>query len=277
MWNLRKMWRAKQKIRFNVSAGVILILASCQAQAAPISTPAASLADTPVAAESTSNLPTATAGMDLTALLQTFPLYQGTSWTYTKASYSQASGDPNSILRATTRIHEQVVEVENHPPYYLAHVQGKQSLEQADPGWEQEGPGDYEYWYIVLNGSVYRSEGPPDLSSLDTGLLQEVYRFPMAQGDSWCPKGQQKDDINSPAATPYPCEYAGMRMVEAAQSYVSPAGKFDTCWQLWDRYTSGSPIQIFCAGVGVVETKYDHGGTHFGWQQVLDSYTLGSH
>ena len=49
--------------------------------------------------------------------------------------------------------------------------------------------------------------------------------------------------------------------------YQVPAGKFKNCYQIDQCYNDGCELQWFCTGIGVVEAKYDHGGTLFGFKQ----------
>jgi len=123
---------------------------------------------------------------------------------------------------------------------------------------------------------VYLSYARPDPSQIYSDQLLEEYRFPMAKGASWCPGKQEIAYLTPPAETPVPCAYAGMRMIENEEVHTTPAGTFDRCYRMEDAVNSGGVIQWFCDGVGVAGIKYDHGGTRFGFEQELVSYTIGS-
>ncbi len=98
--------------------------------------------------------------------------------------------------------------------------------------------------------------------------------FPLAKGVEWCP-GLLKKQEAGPNGTLTPCQFEGKRVVQAELSYQSPVGNYDRCYQTADIYNSGGAIQTFCEGVGMVEIRYDHPGTRYGWSYVLQSMTRG--
>ena len=218
-------------------------------------------------------------GLGLSALLKIFPLATGTRWVYTETTYTQA-GDPNQIIRAVTSIADQVADVQNLPPYYIAHIQRETSLVSADPGFlEYNGTktslGSSEFWYILHAGRVYLSHERPDPTNLALDQLSEELDFPLTVGSSWCPNKIQKGSLTPEAETPVPCaSSAGVRKVLAEESYTTQAGKFEPCYQMSDFYNSGSPIRVFCEGVGFVAEKYDHAGSRFGYSQELVQFLV---
>ena len=72
-----------------------------------------------------------------------------------------------------------------------------------------------------------------------------------------------------------PCaSSAGVRKVLAEESYSTQAGKYEPCYQMSDFYNSGSPIQVFCDGVGIVAEKFDHAGSRFGYSKELIQFSV---
>ncbi len=208
-----------------------------------------------------------------------FPVFPGTSWTYTFRGYTQSPSGPNLILRATLEIRETVSDVESYPPFVIVHILGNRSRVMADLGWQDFDSftlGDYEYFYILQDGNVYRSPVYPDPDNIQTtGMIQE-FQFPMAVGAEWCPSKLDKGYLTPPAETPVPCAFTGNRIVEQEGTYQASAGRFEHCYQMRDLVNSGGLIQWFCDGVGVVAEKYDHIGSRFGFTQDLIAFTLGS-
>jgi len=216
-----------------------------------------------------------TAPLDLSALLEIFPLSPGTSWSYTHSAYSQSISDPDQIVSGVSQIVETVAGMDSYPLFTLVHIRGSKTLLRSDPGWEESGTaglGDYEYWLILQSDSVYRSDTRPDPANLQTGQLLEEYRFPLFQGSNWCPNKLEKGVLTPPPETPVPCAYAGLRTVENEETHQTPAGSFEHCFRMTDQFNSGSFIQWFCEGVGVVARKYDHLGTRFGFTQELTGF-----
>ena len=71
------------------------------------------------------------------------------------------------------------------------------------------------------------------------------------------------------------CTSAGQRNVVSQESFETPAGRFDDCYQITENFNSGGVVRWLCSGVGLVAQKYDHAGTRFGFQQTLVSYSQG--
>jgi hypothetical protein len=191
---------------------------------------------------------------DLVAVLKIFPLYPGTRWVYTEVNYTQ-TGDPNQIISAVTSIEDQVADVQNVPPYYIAHIQRKASLIRADPDWGDNGTkpslGSSEFWHIIHAGRVYRSSERPNLASINLDQLLEELDIPLANNLSWCPQKMGGITPNL-QETPVTCQHIGSRVVLAEQSFQTQAGSFDTCFQLEDVYNTRPIFYRFCNGVGFV-------------------------
>lgn len=233
-------------------------------------------------ASRTANTSTPTQALEISKLLEKFPLYPGSSWSFTKTNYTQAGSDPDTILNAVMRVDERVLDTHPESPYFFVHLQRITTLVRVDPGYENYdslanlGLGDFEFWYIVLNGRVYFSSDQPDPAVMRLDQLDEEYDFPMTVGSSWCPNKRQKGSLTPVAETPVPCASAGSRKVMSEQTYQTQAGNYDRCHQLADFYNSGGVNQWFCDGVGIVAQKYGHSGTRFGFSQELVKFTRGS-
>ena len=208
------------------------------------------------------------ASSDSSEALAEFPLAKGTTWAYAYVSYEPTTADPTQVMTATYLFTETVVDTQVTPPYFVAQVQREERLIQAPPDWPQtESSRPHEYWYIVKDRQVYESFQKP-ASIIPTDTLTLAYDFPLALGRSWCPlkymEGEKVQDCTA------------KRTVVSQESYETPAGKFDNCYEITEDVNSGGVTQWFCKSIGVVAQKYDHGGTRFGFQQTLVSYSKGS-
>lgn len=208
----------------------------------------------------------------LALVFKEFPLLPGASWTFVRESYQQSPSDPNQLLHEKEQTIETVVEVKDLSTFSLVHVKGRRSVLLADPGWVESQPPQpevYEFWYVLQDGRVYRSETQPDPTALQVSNMTEEYEFPLTIGTSWCPSKAEAGSATN-------CEFIGKRQVEREAGYQTQAGKFDQCYQLVDYFNGGNVIRWFCTGVGPVATNYDHAGTRFGYADELVSFSSGS-
>lgn len=209
---------------------------------------------------------------EFSAVLKIFPLITGTSWSYTGENYAQAAGDPNTLIKASTYIADRVIDTQSQPPYHIAHIQRNTTLVSSDPAWQDFGSlrlGEYDFWYVILDERVYLSTEIPDPANLQVDQLILELEFPLSVGMSWCPSTTQNGSPTPVAETPVPCAFAGARNVLAEKPYTTQAGNYASCYELSDFYNSGSPIKVFCEGVGIVAEKYDHFGARFGYSKEL--------
>lgn len=269
----------------------VMILTACQPIIKAASTPLVSKAEkgmpeTPVPSIVTVTQTDVLTGLaptpaiGITGLLKIFPLHTGAYWSYIETNYTQAGSDPNTILKAVVQIDERIIDIQKAPPYYFVHVRRSTTLIKVDSGYpnndlENFGLGDFDYWYIVLNGRVYRSTDQPDLSKIQLDQLDEEFIFPMTVGLSWCPNKRQRGNLTPVVETPVPCASAGSRTVLEERSYQTKVGSYDHCYRLGDAYNDGSLIQWLCEGVGVVAQEYHHVGTQFGFTYELVKFTPG--
>ncbi len=203
--------------------------------------------------------------------LASLPLARGVTWVYAYVPYEPTAADPTRIVTATFRLTETVMETETASPYFVVHVQRFQSLVEAQPGWPAGTSSQpNEYWYLVRERQVYQSFQKRNWTNLPTAMLTLAYHLPLTMGESWCPDSMVK---GKPVRD---CTAAGQRTVVSHGSYVTPAGSFDDCYQITEAFNSGGVTRWFCTGIGVVAEAYDHGGTRFGFTQVLLDYARGA-
>jgi hypothetical protein len=210
------------------------------------------------------------------SFLSIFPLRSGATWTYSDTEYDTLPGQPDQVIQAVFEITDQVMDVKTSGSDYIAHVQQKVKKVKSDEGWSDlnhSSPAEYDFWYIYHDQQIYTTRQLPAeglQSTLD--MLTLEYQFPMAQNAQWCP-----DPLTEPAQgmdpTPFPCQYAGMRIIQGEGPQQTLAGTFQKCYQMADIYNGGGMMQTFCDGIGVVERRYDHAGTHFGFLQILTGFT----
>jgi hypothetical protein len=212
-------------------------------------------------------------GTPVNPLQADFNLSLGTSWVYLDTEYQSATSDPNLIITAQYQLTETVTEINTLKGLFVAHVHSEQKSIQVPVGWEPfSPPGDF--WYIVKSRQVFGTSDPGDLTKLDFDTLLLDFDFPLAVDHSWCPV---RIDLKDPNRTPITnCDYAGKQTVLQESTYQVPAGKFEDCYQIDQASNGGDVFQWFCRGIGVVEVKFDHGGSRFGFEQKLTDYIKGS-
>jgi hypothetical protein len=207
------------------------------------------------------------------ALLPKFPMAPGTTWVYAYTPYQPRPSDPTQIVTATYRMTETVVVTETNPPYLFVKIQRETSLASAIPLTSTTLPGD-AFGYVISGTKVYQENRAVDPLTFDPDHAHLAYIFPLEDGKQWCPI---RFDLKNPAdPTDVHCEANGLKTVTALDAYQTPAGRFTDCYEITEAYLSGGVTRWFCNGVGVVATKYDHGGTRFGFEKTLIDYSLSS-
>ena len=206
--------------------------------------------------------------------LPDFPLSKGTTWVYSYEAYEPALSDPTQIVKATYQLTETVIETETISSYFVAHVERKYQLVDAEADWMGDlfSNGPSEFWYIVQGNQIFQSNLPIDTNAIKTDELILDYEFPLSVSKAWC---LQSPNFQGPKKMTS-CETVGKRMVTNQSAYETPADKFDDCYELTDYFNTGNIFQKFCAGVGIVSMKFDHAGTKFGFGQSLIQYSLGT-
>ena len=211
------------------------------------------------------------------SILKAFPLVTGATWTYSYSLYDPAPNDPTQTIQGVFELTQAVVETKSVGQDFFARISQKYKLVREDPGWsDQSGPPvDGDFWYILHGNIVYSSQTlPADPQTIDYSQLNLEYVFPLVKGAEWCPSSIGKPRVGETATVP-PCNPVGKRIVVGQGSYQSSAGSFNSCYQIVDTWNTGYFRQTFCEGVGLVEKKFDHGGTLFGFSQVLTGFTAG--
>ena len=210
---------------------------------------------------------------ELASYLKVFPLVTGAQWTYIDTEYDPAPNDPTQIIQAVFEITDTVVDMKATGPSYVAHVQRKVVKMTADPDWSDQNhnpPAAGDLWYTVQAGQVFSK-------NLNYAGLTLEFQLPLAVGAQWCPNSLTKGYLDPATPTEAPCASGiGLRIVRSEGPFQSPAGSFANCFLLDDVYNTGDTLQTFCEGVGVVEIKFDHPGTRFGFSWVLQSFKAAS-
>lgn len=198
--------------------------------------------------------------------LDIFPVYPGTSWTFERVDYESYL---NQTVTATYQIIETVVDERVDLPYYIAHAKGEKTLLAKDAGWSQ--PDDsksYEFWYVLRDGAVYKTQAAPDLVNLQNSSPEMVYQLPLMVGATWCPTSTGAQQGAS-------CQNSGEFSVLGMQPIQTKSGILDGCYQIRQFFNDGSFFSLFCMMVGPAGVKFDHAGTPFGFNQTLTSFTRG--
>jgi hypothetical protein len=151
-------------------------------------------------------------------------------------------------------------------------VKRERKLVNADVGWTGDFAGEpVEYWYVVNDHQVFRSNQPLDDGDLRLDKLILEYEFPLSVKKSWCGLPNDLKDPKGVAG----CDLIGRREVTDQGPYETPAGSFDDCYDMVDYYNGGNIFLKFCTGIGIVHMKFDHAGTRFGFAQTLIQYSAG--
>lgn len=204
-------------------------------------------------------------------MLPEFPMATGTTWVYTYIPYEPLESNPRQIVTATYVLTETVVETVAAAPYLFVRVRQDATLVSATPLKDRTAPtGDF--WYVISGTLVFEEFRAPDVTAFDPVASRLDYDFPLTDGKQWCP--WQIDPKNPDKPEVLYCEANGLRTAVAIGAYETPAGSFTDCYQISEAFLSGGVIRQFCNGIGVVAARYDHGGTRFGFEQTLVSYTV---
>lgn len=241
-----------------------LILSALVSAGSVASTKGTTSTSTPVAARLVTPTaePIAVASPITSSLLDPetdFPLALSNTWVFQVTRYEGFG--PSEIVTTTLVITETVVEVKRAFTYFVARIrrdEGDEKLVAVSPSMPGISPRpstSSEYWLIVSGNRVYRQENNLDLSNLDKALLK--FAFPLRIGATW-----------------YQVDNALPRQVRKADKVIVPAGHFDNCFLLQEKWVDATLEEWFCPKVGIVDQKSDHNGRPEGFHQVLLRYQL---
>ncbi len=248
-----------------ISTGFALWLAAC-AHSIPASPPAVTSAMTTSIPPAATPTP-ATPVLDLNA---GYPLALNNTWVYRSTRYE---GFNSAIMTTTSTITETVVDVKTDPAYVAAKIRQDTSAEIPIAG-----PSDLQnlrpastsqYWLVRADRRLYRQDANLDLSNPDSRDSLEL-TFPLQAMAQW---------VWLPAKLPTDPDTSGvLRQVLTVGKVQVPAGRFDSCFLIKDRWVTDTVESWFCPGVGWVDRKGDrkgdHNGTPYGSRRVLLRYEL---
>ncbi len=196
-----------------------------------------------------------------------YPLALNNTWVYKSNRYE--GFDPSEIMTATSTITETVVDVKTDPAYVAAKIRQDTSAEIpiAGPSNLQNlrPASTTEYWLVHADHRLYRQDADLDLSNLDNRDSLEL-TFPLQAMAQW---------VWLPARLPTDPDTSGvLRQVLTVGKVQVPAGRFDSCFLIKDRWVTDTVESWFCPGVGWVDRKGDHNGTPYGSRRVLLGHEL---
>jgi len=203
-------------------------------------------------------------------MLPEFRMTPGTTWVYTYIPYEPLESNPRQIVTATYVLTETVVETTVAAPYLFVRMRRDATLVSAMPLKDRTAPTG-EFWYVISGTLVFKEFRAPDLTTFDPIASRLDYDFPLVDGKQWCPFLDDPENLDKPEVL-Y-CEANGLRIAVATGAFETPAGAFTDCYQISEAFLSGGVIRQFCNGIGVVSARYDHGGTRFGFEQMLVGFT----
>ncbi|MBI4674067.1 MAG: hypothetical protein HY741_20680 [Chloroflexi bacterium] len=203
---------------------------------------------------STVALPT----LSLANLKTEFPLTLNNIWLYQATRYEGFNS--RDIMTTTQLITETVIDVKTTSSYVAAkiHQETSADLPMFVPKELEKmlrAATSSDYWLVLSGNRLYYQEDKLDLSTLDEALLKFV--FPLEVGATW-----------------YQVDTGLSRQVTKVGSVSVPAGQFENCFLLQEKWPGVSYQEWFCPKVGIVEQKGDHLGTPGGLHKVLIRYQL---
>jgi hypothetical protein len=204
--------------------------------------------------------------------LQDYPLTPGTTWVYRYDEYQSAPQDATHIISATSLLTETVINNRYLGDYYLAQVGTSRKFVSMDEEWVENGDVASTSWYAIDGGRIYESSLPLDIHAVDMANLKLLYDLPLFDGQSWCPYDVERSSSNPEVMQ----NCSGRSTVQAIGRLDTPAGAFEDCYEIIERYNNGSVIKRFCNGVGLVSTHFDHVGSRFGFHEELQDFTRDS-
>jgi hypothetical protein len=194
------------------------------------------------------------------------PVDISNTWIYSYTAYINSD-------HATWRVSDTVIDVQERSGYTIARIQREVTLisDQTSVNFPDE-PVSGEYWYLTNGSYLYKQTGSLDPDAITDSWLELVY--PISPGVCWYPDPAQRSDMAvvtpSPGVTIPGCRYVAGEPI----NIETLSGLFETCYSIITTYNSGSTIITFCPGIGIVGWKYDHLGTHFGYEAVIIGYSM---
>lgn len=215
-------------------------------------------------------------------VLQYFPLYVGTSWTYSYAEEAEGHGDDGrSITAETTAITETVAMVTTtiSDKVYVAKivVSGRPIL--VDCHETLTLASDAEYWMVADESRVFIACSKRQATALSADLVTDAgadyatstppklpaFILPLEEGSVW----QAFPDIPANEHDP-----AYQWHVQSKLDVRVPAGVFTDCYRIQLFTHPDTTKRWVCPGIGIVAAEYNHHGTTHNYRAELLSYEI---
>ena len=214
----------------------------------------------PTSAKTPTDSVTPTPGLDSNTqkALQTFPLWVGSSWVYEYLGFDQDQ-------EIGWRVVETIVDTQLVDGYFAAQVERTVELMEGSPDANfPAAPEEGEFWLVLVEGYLYRSDSPENLSP-DSSWLELILPLP-EDNPGWYPDPGMRVLDESP-------EY-GLRTASKPFQQTLPMGGTYACYNIFTQYEDGTSKGIFCDGVGFVYLEYFHIGQDFGYRADLTGFSL---
>lgn len=194
-----------------------------------------------------------------------FPLATGNSWVYQADLYAEDQ-------KASYFVTDTVVEMQMQGGRVAARmdrtVQALLNDKTSTPTNLIDPPVAESFWLVLDGSKMYRVNGSSVNWDNVSGAALE-YVFPFPENSCWVVDGAQRPMFPNPDLS-----VSGCRRAEGSHAMSVRAGKFTGCTTITTPYNSGSTLDEFCPGVGIVSRKYDHTGSRFGYQWELVGYLI---
>jgi hypothetical protein len=233
----------------------------------PIAIPTANPTTTPITTHTplpigTPN-PTQTPTTPPQTIMEFFPYYLGSSWTFYYNHLTADEQDPEKVVTIEGSFTDQVefIESDGSGIFRQIGIRRTGTPPSTDPSTSCFGD---TFWYLIEQNRLFDACSIEEIEELTqdhqketvTGVMSDdliwhhMYSVPLEVGDKWGGFGGISEEYS---------DY--WWYVEAQEDVVVPAGNFKDCYRLIFRTNPDATVRWICPGIGVVAAEYDHFGS----------------
>jgi len=209
------------------------------------------------------------------AILTYFPLYEGTSWTYSYVSQTASELETRLVTETVTAVPTSI-----SGRVHLAEiaVSGRSVLDYCGENYVEDVGSSYwmvsdqsrafvvcsrrDAYFLASDLARGRNRGTAEVR----GDLPE-YVFPLQEGEIWQEFTGDPVSLDDPSYQWHVGAKLGVRV---------PAGTFTDCYRIELFTLPDETMKWVCPGVGLVAVEYSHHGALWEYRAELVSYTVGS-
>ena len=217
-------------------------------------------------------------------ILKTFPLFVGSSWTYSYGVMTEAPGASLGLNQSTGSYTEKIVMVNGSRDDAIRVYTAEQTGDVMDMGchWFDAVPGPVNVWYVTDETRLYLScdsetafaiaQNLLAIKEENADMLREVitpnFEVPLSVGKKWeaFPEAMVPEED-----TMYKW------YVEDEINITVPAGSFTDCFRIGLHTLPDLTYKYVCPGIGVVAVEYVHHGSTMNYRIELSTYSIPNH